>query len=117
MRYISNSAFRVHLQQKIMKRMAVQTKSKLNRKVAPPVKDAKEFELELPPYVQHTLANGVEVYAIELGKVDAMMVSWIFDAGNSYEAENGIAAAANALLKNGTRARKAFDLREPLVFL
>jgi zinc protease len=92
--------------------MGVQTIHKLNRKVAPPVKDAKEFELELPPYVRHTLSNGVEVYAIDLGKVDAMMVSWIFDAGNSYETGNGIAGAVNTLLKNGTSTRKAFDISE-----
>lgn len=92
--------------------MTVKEISKLNRAVAPPVKDAKEFELELPPYVRHTLSNGVEVYAIDLGKVDAMMVSWIFDAGNSYEPTNGIAAATNALLKNGTAARSAFDISE-----
>jgi zinc protease len=92
--------------------MGVQTIHKLNRKVAPPVKDAREFELELPPYVRHTLSNGVEVYTIDLGKVDAMMVSWIFDAGNSYETGKGIAAAVNALLKNGTAARKAFDISE-----
>jgi len=76
------------------------------------VKDAKEFELELPPYVRYTLSNGVDVFAIDLGKVDAMMVSWIFDAGNSYEAGNGIAAAVNTLLKNGTSSRKAFDISE-----
>jgi zinc protease len=92
--------------------MGVQTIDKLNRAIAPPVKDAREFELELPPYIRHTLSNGVEVYAIELGKVDAMMVSWIFDAGNSYETANGVAAAVNALLKNGTVARKAFDISE-----
>ena len=106
--------------------MGIPTIHKLNRKVAPPVKDAKEFELELPPYVRHTLSNGVEVYAIDLGKVDAMMVSWIFDAGNSYEGGNGIAAqgggiaargngiaaATNALLRNGTSTRKAFDISE-----
>lgn len=92
--------------------MGVQTIHKLNRKVAPPVKDAREFELELPPYVRYTLSNGVEVYAIDLGKVDAMMVSWIFDAGNSYEEGKGVAAAVNTLLKNGTSSRKAFDISE-----
>ena len=92
--------------------MPVKTINTLNRSVAPPVKDAKEFELALPPYVKHTLSNGVEVYAIDLGKVDAMMVSWIFDAGNSYEQRNGIAAATNALLKNGTTGKKAFDISE-----
>ena len=90
----------------------MQTIHKLNRKVAPPVKDAREFELELPPYVRHTLGNGIEVYAIDLGKVDAMMVSWIFDAGNSYETGKGVAAAVNTLLKNGTTTRKAFDISE-----
>jgi zinc protease len=92
--------------------MTVQSINKLNRKVAPPVKDAKEFELELPPYVRYTLSNGVEVYAIDLGKVDAMMASWIFDAGNSYETGSGVAAAVNSLLRNGTSVRKAFDISE-----
>lgn len=92
--------------------MEVKTINKLNRSVAPPVKDAKEFELELPPYVKHTLSNGVEVYAIDLGKVDAMMVSWIFDAGNSYEQATGMAAATNALLRNGTSNRSAFEISE-----
>jgi len=92
--------------------MAVHQISKLNRKVAPPIKDAKEFELELPPYTKYTLSNGVDVYAIDLGKVDAMMISWIFEAGNSYETKTGVAAAVNTLLKNGTSARKAFDISE-----
>ncbi|HEY6899750.1 MAG TPA: pitrilysin family protein [Puia sp.] len=84
----------------------------LNRKVAPPIKDAIEFELILPPYKKYTLSNGVEVYAVDLGNVDAMMINWIFDAGNWYETKNGVAAAVNSLLKNGTSARKAFDINE-----
>jgi zinc protease len=92
--------------------MGVQPKSKLNRKKAPPIKDAIEFELELPPYTKHTLSNGVEVYTIDMGKVDAMMISWIFDAGNSYETKNGVAGAVNNLLKNGTSTRSAFDINE-----
>jgi zinc protease len=93
-------------------RMAVQQKNMLNRKIAPPIKDATEFRLELPPYKQHTLANGIDVYAIDLGNVDAMMVSWIFDAGNSFEGQKGLAAAVNTLLKNGTSTRNAFDINE-----
>lgn len=84
----------------------------VNRKIAPPIKDAKEFDLVLPPYRKHVLSNGVEVYMIDLGNVDAMMVSWIFDAGNWYEQKNGVAAAVNVLLKNGTSTRKAFDINE-----
>ena len=84
----------------------------VNRKVAPPIIDATEFHLELPPYRKEVLDNGVEVYAIDLGNEEAMMASWIFDAGNWYEEKNLVAAAANALLKNGTSRRRAFDINE-----
>jgi zinc protease len=84
----------------------------LNRTIAPPIKDATSFQLELPPYQKHVLKNGVEVYAINLGDVDALMVNWIFNAGNWFEERKGIAAAASALLKNGTSSRNAFQLNE-----
>jgi zinc protease len=92
--------------------MPVTKLHKLDRTVAPPIKDAIEFELSLPPYKKSVLSNGVEVYAIDLGDVEAMMVSCIFDAGNSWEEKRGVAAAANALLKNGTSTRTAFDINE-----
>jgi len=92
--------------------MQVQTKYKLDRTIAPPIKDAIEFELSLPPYQKSTLSNGVEVYAIDLGNEEAMMVSWIFDGGNWWEEKKGVAAAANTLLKNGTKTRSAFDISE-----
>jgi zinc protease len=84
----------------------------VNRKIAPPIIDAKEFQLKLPAYQKHVLRNGVEVYTIDLGNEDAMMVNWIFDAGNSFEEKNLVAASANALLKNGTSRRKAFEISE-----
>lgn len=92
--------------------MEVKTTTKLNRAIPPPIKDAVEFELNLPPYRRSVLSNGVEVYAIDLGNVEAMMVSWIFDAGNSWEEKKGIAAAANSLLKNGTGNRTAFAINQ-----
>jgi zinc protease len=84
----------------------------LNRTIAPPIKDAKEFNLQLPLYKKQVLSNGVEVYTIDLGNEDALMITWIFDAGNSYELKTGIAAAVSALLKNGTSTRNAFSLNE-----
>jgi predicted Zn-dependent peptidase len=92
--------------------MDVQLKSVLDRTIAPPIKDATEFDLTLPPYRKHLLSNGVEVYAIDLGNVDAMMISWIFNAGNSFETKKGVAAAVNSLLKNGTSTRSAFAINE-----
>jgi len=84
----------------------------LNRTIAPPIKDAREFDLQLPLYKKQVLSNGVEVYTLDLGNEDALMISWIFDAGNSYEARNGIAAAVSALLKNGTSTRTAYNINE-----
>jgi predicted Zn-dependent peptidase len=92
--------------------MSVQTKAFLDRTIAPPIKDAIEFDLSLPPYRRQTLSNGVEVYAIDLGNVEAMMVSWIFNAGNSWESKKGVAAAVSHLLKNGTSTRSAFAINE-----
>src|SRR5215472_17125737 len=92
--------------------MEVKTSAKLNRAIPPPIKDAKEFELNLPPYKKSVLSNGVEVYAIDLGNVEAMMVSWIFDSGNSWEEKKGVAAGTNSLLKNGTPGRAAFAINE-----
>src|ERR1700761_7930050 len=87
-------------------------KNKLDRAIAPPIKDAIEFELNLPPYKKATLSNGVEVYMIDMGNEEAMMISWIFDAGNWWETQKGVAAAANSLLKNGTKSRNAFQISE-----
>ncbi len=39
----------------------------LNRTIAPPIKDAIDFNLQLKPYNKFTLDNGIEVYAIDAG--------------------------------------------------
>jgi predicted Zn-dependent peptidase len=92
--------------------MPTTTKYKLDRAIAPPIKDAIEFELTLPPYKKATLSNGVEVYTIDMGNEEAMMISWIFDAGNWWESKRTVAAAASSLLKNGTKTRSAFGISE-----
>ena len=84
----------------------------LNRKIAPRITDAVEFHLALPPYQKHILKNGVEVYAIDLGTQDTLLVNWIFFAGNWYEEKNMVASATNYLLKNGTKKRTAFEINE-----
>lgn len=84
----------------------------LNRNIAPPIVDAVNFNLQLQPYEKYILKNGVEVYAINAGTEDVMMVEWIFDAGNWYEEKNLQAAVANSLLKNGTSKKSAYDINE-----
>ncbi len=84
----------------------------LNRKIAPPIKDAIELGLHLSPYKKYTLRNGVEVFAIDLGELDVVMVNWIFFAGNSFEKKNLVATTTSHLLKNGTSKKTAFEINE-----
>lgn len=84
----------------------------LNRTIAPPIKDAIEFELKLKPYQLFTLNNGVQVYAIDAGSQDVLQMEMVFYAGNSYETKNAVAAATNHQLKNGTSSKTAFEINE-----
>ena len=84
----------------------------IDRQIAPPIKDAIEYNLELKPYQKYTLDNGVEVYAIDAGAEEVIQLELVFHAGNWYEEQNLIAATTNHLLKNGTSTKNAFALNE-----
>jgi zinc protease len=84
----------------------------MNRRSAPPIKDAIEFDLKLKPYQQFTLQNGVPVYCIDAGAQEVIQVELVFYAGNWFEQQKNVAAATNSLLKNGTSKRSAFQLNE-----
>lgn len=84
----------------------------LNRKTAPPIIDAVNFSLHLKPYEQFTLDNGIPVYSIHAGAQEVIQVEMVFYAGNNYEQRQGIAAATNYMLKNGTSTKTAFELNE-----
>ena len=84
----------------------------LNRTIAPPIKDAIDFSLQLKPYTKFTLDNGIEVYAIDAGAEEVLQVEWVFFAGNWYEEQNMIAATTSYLLKNGTSKKTAFEINE-----
>ena len=83
-----------------------------DRKTAPPIKDAVEFNLQLKPYEHFTLDNGVPVYAVNAGTQDVLQVELVFYAGNWFEEQRSVAAAANYLLKNGTQHKTAYQLNE-----
>ncbi|MFN8265078.1 MAG: pitrilysin family protein [Chitinophagaceae bacterium] len=91
--------------------MSVLTET-INRKAAPAIKDATEFDLKLKPYDLYKLDNGVEVYAVQAGTQEVMSLELVFYAGNWYEQQNNIAAATNFLIKNGTTRQTAFQLNE-----
>src|SRR5436190_1881067 len=88
----------------------------LDRTIAPPIKDAIDFNLQLKPYNKFTLDNGIEVYAIDAGAEDVLQVEWVFFAGNWYEEQNMMAATTNYLLKNGTSKKTAFEINEHFEF-
>lgn len=84
----------------------------MNRKKAPHIKDAIEFDLKLKPYKKFNLKNGVPVYAVDAGAQDVVQVELVFYAGNWFEQQKAVAAATNYLLKNGTSNKSAFQLSE-----
>ena len=83
-----------------------------DRKKAPAIIDAVDFQLKLKPYQKIVLKNGAEVYTIDAGAEEVMAIEWVFYAGNSYEDQNLVAATTNFLLRNGTAKRSAFEINE-----
>lgn len=84
----------------------------LDRTIAPPIKDAVHFNLQLKPYEHFTLDNGVPVYAVDGGVEDVLQLELVFYAGNWFEQQPLVAAATNSLMKNGTAHKTAFEINE-----
>lgn len=83
-----------------------------DRKQAPVIVDAVDFNLKLKQAERFTLDNGVEVYAVNAGAEDVLSLEWVFYAGNWFEENNLVAATSNFLLRNGTSSKTAFQINE-----
>ncbi len=83
-----------------------------DRTIAPPIKDAINFDIKLEPCTRLSLSNGTPVYYVNDGAEDVVMIEWVFDAGNNFEKKTGVASAANYLIKNGTKKNNAFEITE-----
>lgn len=83
-----------------------------DRKQAPEIIDAVNFNLQLKQADKFTLDNGVEVYAVNAGAEEVLSFEWTFFAGNWFEEKNLVAATTNFLLRNGTSSKTAFQLNE-----
>lgn len=83
-----------------------------DRKQAPPIVDAVNFDLKLKPADRFALDNGIEVYAVNAGAEDVLSFEWVFYAGNWYEEQDLVAATTNFLLRNGTSNKTAFQINE-----
>lgn len=88
----------------------------LNRKNPPPLQNAADMALHLPPYQHFTLRNGVPVYSVEAGSQEVVQVELLFFAGLWYEDFSMQAATTNFLLKNGTRHKTSFQLNEQVEY-
>jgi len=86
--------------------------NRIDRTIAPEIVDAVDFNLHLKPYKKYILKNGVEVYAVDAGAEEVMMVELVYYAGDWYEEKNLVAAATNFMLKNGTSTKTAFQINE-----
>jgi predicted Zn-dependent peptidase len=84
----------------------------LNRKTAPEITDAVKFHLDLPAHEKVSLRNGVDVFLVNMGALDTLMMNVVFYAGNCFEPQNLVASATNFLLKNGTSTRTAYEINE-----
>lgn len=92
------------------------SRDRLMRGVPPTIKEPAEFDIRLPLSEVHTLSNGIEVYVMNMGTEETMMIDWVFYAGNCFENKKTVAAATNYLLKNGTSKLSALELNEHFEF-
>jgi zinc protease len=88
----------------------------LNRKIAPAIHDAIEFDYVLPAINEERLSNGLPVYWLNAGVQDVVEIDWVFTAGLWYEHKPAVAHAVAGLLKNGTATRTAHQIHEALEF-
>lgn len=84
----------------------------MNRKEAPKITEAVNFALHLKPYETLVLDNGLKVFTLNEGTQDVIQIEIVFSAGNWFEGKNGIAAATNFMLKNGTTQKTALQINE-----
>jgi predicted Zn-dependent peptidase len=92
--------------------MITAAKNIIDRTIAPKIIDAVDLRLTLKPYQKYELKNGVEVYAVDAGAEEVMMIEWVYYAGDWYEEKKLAAAATNFMLKNGTSSKTAFQINE-----
>lgn len=86
----------------------------IDRKNAPEIKDAVDFDIKLKPYEKFTLDNGIPVYVIRSAEQDTLQLEMVFPGGSWFETENLVASATNFLMKNGTSKHSALEINESI---
>lgn len=88
--------------------------NKINRKIAPKIYSVEEVNLPKPNITY--LDNGIPIYIINMGKIDATRIEVIFNAGRPYEHKPTVARATAALLKEGTKSYTSSEIAEMFDF-
>jgi predicted Zn-dependent peptidase len=88
----------------------------LDRKTAPAIHDAIEFDFVLPTIQKEELKNGMPLYWFNGGVQDVVEINWVFPAGLWYETKSAVAHAVTGLMKNGTSTKSAHEINEALEF-
>lgn len=86
------------------------------RTQAPPIQDAVNFKVVLPPCSQSQLDNEMPLFYLNDGAEEVTRIQWVFKAGNSFEARKSVAAATSYLIKNGTTSRNAYEITRHFEF-
>lgn len=88
----------------------------VDRKTAPQIHDAIEFDYILPSINKENLNNGLPFYWLNAGVQDVVQIDWVFPAGLWQEQKTAVAHTVAALLKNGTTKYNAEQINEALEF-
>ncbi|MEY5045068.1 MAG: hypothetical protein RL713_293, partial [Bacteroidota bacterium] len=83
-----------------------------DRSLAPEIKDAVEYKIELKRPDTFSLDNGVKVYNVQAGTEEVVQIEWVFKAGNWFDSKKNVSSAANFLIKNGTSKKSAYEINE-----
>ncbi|MDR1225374.1 MAG: insulinase family protein [Prevotellaceae bacterium] len=87
----------------------------LSRNTPPPLLPLQQ--LDDVRYTEHTLRNGIKLYAINTGTQEVVRVSLVFNAGTRYQTQKLVAGATLALMSEGTQRYSAQQVAEGFDFL
>ncbi|MEM9260443.1 MAG: pitrilysin family protein [Bacteroidota bacterium] len=68
--------------------------------------------IPIPATIPHLLDNGLSVYEMRMGTQEVVRIELVFQAGRPYEAQQQVARAAAALLKDGTAEKSSAQVAE-----
>jgi predicted Zn-dependent peptidase len=88
----------------------------LDRKTAPAIHDAIDFDYQLPPINKSSLKNGIPMYWLSAGVQDVVELDIVFPAGIWQEPKSAVALATAGLIKNGTSRQTAHEIHESIEF-